>query len=244
MKNVDVPRLPRLAVNMIVLTVRLMKSLRFLGLMALAGVGLHGTTDHGSPVLVHDSGSDCSSLGENAVIRSRTRVGGDLGYFCYVSGTFLWLAAGGTWSTSIRVAAPRVRGRRCRLFVLRHERKQPESGHHVTGSLLPASGNDVNFALRANQPSEVRLLGATERRSAVLATPKPARCMPYSTVPTRTPALGASAVALFVHADQAMVTERADLVGLFLFLGPTSGGLVPVVRGGRRRRRYPRGVLR
>ena len=34
-----------------------------------------------------------------------------------------------------------------------------------------------------------------------------------------------SAVDLFVRADQAMVAERADLVGLFLFLGSTAGGL-------------------
>ena len=32
-----------------------------------------------------------------------------LGYSCYVSGTFVWLAAGGMWGTTIRVSAPRSR---------------------------------------------------------------------------------------------------------------------------------------
>ena len=93
-----------------------------------------------------------------------------IGYSCYVSGTFVWLAAGGEWGTSIRVAAPGsaavgvdytfydTNGNNLRLDT-------------TFGDDSPrASGNEVSFALYANQPAEVVLLGATNNAPQYIST--------------------------------------------------------------------------
>jgi len=141
-----------------------MKSLHFFGLMALAAVALHGQPTNGAQYW-STTVPDCSSLGENAVTITNA-AGATVGYSCFVSGTFLWLAAGGptpgSWSTEIRVAAPASGA-----IGVDYTFYDP-SGNNLSldttisgGSVFPASGNDVNFALFANQPSDLRLLGAT-----------------------------------------------------------------------------------
>lgn len=101
---------------------------------------------------------DCSSLaGESPV--AITGASGTLGYSCYVSGTFVWLAAGGGWSTAIRVAAPASAA-----IGVDYSFYDP-SGNNLkldstSAGSTAVSGDDVNFALAANQPSQIDLLGA------------------------------------------------------------------------------------
>jgi hypothetical protein len=85
-----------------------------------------------------------------------------IGYSCYVSGTFVWLAAGGTWSTTIRVAAPASApvGVDYTFYDKSGQNQSLDSTINNDSSTL-GSGNDVNFALFANQPAEVELLGLT-----------------------------------------------------------------------------------
>ena len=127
--------------------------------MALAGVALHGqppTT--GARYWSTDPNLDCSSAGSQTY--QITLAAGGNGYVCIVSGTFLWLAAGGSWSSSIRVAAPASGG--IGVDYSFYDAKggaltlDTTSGSDAT----PASSKDVAFALQANQPSEVRLRGA------------------------------------------------------------------------------------
>jgi len=143
------------------------KASRCLALVALAAATLHGqsVTVPGTqppvtgPVYWSTTAPDCSSLaGESPVaITNGSRT---VGYSCYVSGTFVWLAAGGGWSTAIRVAAPAsaaigvdysfydTNGNNLKL-------------DRTSGGSPAVSGDDVNFALSPNQPAEIGLLGAT-----------------------------------------------------------------------------------
>ena len=73
---------------------------------------------------------------------------------------FPWLAAGGTWSSSIRVAAP-ASGAIGVIYGFWQD-AQRISLDTISGSGgVPTSTNVVSFALNANQPSDIRLLGAT-----------------------------------------------------------------------------------
>jgi hypothetical protein len=137
-----------------------MKSLHLIGLMALAVAVLHGQS---GPVYWSTTQPDCSSLNnETAVeITSGTTI---LGYSCYVSGTFVWLAAGGVdykpakWGSAIRVAAPASAP--IGVDYTFYDTTGAAQSMDTTGSIT-SSGNEVSFALNANQPSEVDLLGAT-----------------------------------------------------------------------------------
>jgi hypothetical protein len=135
-----------------------MKSLQFLGLVVLAGPMLYGQPTTGAQYW-STTVPDCSSLGENAATITNA-AGTTVGYSCYVSGTFLWLAAGGTWSSSIRVAAPASGAIGVDYAFYDTSGNNLSLDATIGSSAFPASGNDVNFALNANQPSEVRLLGA------------------------------------------------------------------------------------
>lgn len=111
------------------------------------------------PVYWSTTAPDCSGLsGESPVaITSASRT---VGYSCYVSGTFVWLAAGGGWSTAIRAAAP------ASASIGVDYSFYDASGNSLklnraSGRSPALSGDDVNFALSPNQPSEINLLGAT-----------------------------------------------------------------------------------
>jgi len=102
---------------------------------------------------------DCSSLaGESPV--AIVGKSGTLGYSCYVSGTFVWLAAGGVWSSAIRMAAPAsgAVGVDYSFYDTGGNSLKMDS---VSGGSTGVSSDDVNFALSANQPAEIDLLGAT-----------------------------------------------------------------------------------
>ncbi|MBZ5678108.1 MAG: hypothetical protein LAP61_28005 [Acidobacteriia bacterium] len=135
-----------------------MRSISFLGLLALAGAALHGQPTTGAQYW-STTPPDCSALQENPVVITNS-AGTTIGYSCYVTGTFVWLAAGGTWGTSIRVSAPASGAIGVDYSFYDPTGNNLSLDTSTGASLFPASGSDVNFALNANQPSEVRLLGA------------------------------------------------------------------------------------
>src|SRR5271154_6965002 len=77
----------------------------FLGLIALAAGALHGQPTNG-PVYWSPTVPNCSALGTNNVVSITNSLGTVIGYSCYVSGTFTWLAAGGGWTSAVRSGAP------------------------------------------------------------------------------------------------------------------------------------------
>ena len=137
-----------------------MKTLRFAGLMALCAVALYGQPATNGPVFWSTSSAlDCNANSLQEV--SFPGPGGATVYSCYLTGTFVWFAAGGGYTTALRVAAPAS----APLGV-------DYSFYDLSGNLLnvdtklgagsaTTSGNDVSVALAANQPLEVDMLGAT-----------------------------------------------------------------------------------
>ena len=139
--------------NMMTKTV---KSISFLGLMALAGAALYGQPTNGAQYW-STTVPDCSALNQEAAVAITNASGATIGYSCYVTGTFVWLAAGGTWGTSIRMSAPASGA--VGVDYSFYDKGGNNLSLDTSGATL-ASGNDVNFSLNANQPSEVHLLGA------------------------------------------------------------------------------------
>ena len=138
------------------------RSLQLFVMTALAATALYSQptigTAYWSPVTAPP---DCTSLAGQSPVAIVNASGATIGYSCYVSGTFVWLAAGGGWSSSIRVAAPASAA----IGV-------DYTFYDTTGNSLKldatfgngssiTSGDGVNFALNANQPANVYLLGAT-----------------------------------------------------------------------------------
>ena len=134
-----------------------MKTPHLLGLTILAAAMLHGQPTTGAQYW-STAAPDCSQLGESTPATITNASGATVGYSCYVSGTFIWLAAGGTWGSSIRVAAPASGAIGVDYSFYDNGGKNLNLDAAVGTSTV--SGNDVNFALNKNQPSEVRLLGA------------------------------------------------------------------------------------
>ena len=144
-----------------------MKSLYFTGLLALAVVSLHGQD---SPQYWSTTKPDCSSLmgGEQPtqILDSSNNV---IGYSCSVSGTFVWLAAGGMWGTTIRVAAPAsadaniTSGGIDADYTYFDKNGNPlDVDDTLNGDPTSvASENETEVSLFANQPLEVEVLGAT-----------------------------------------------------------------------------------
>jgi hypothetical protein len=120
------------------------------------------------PVYWSTSEPDCSGVQGPVTITDSS--GAILGYSCKVSGTFVWLAAGGPWSSSIRVAAPDGNA------IDADYRFYDPNGNSLSmdttlGSGSPVtSGNEAEVALYANQPLEVDLLGATSGAPSYSAT--------------------------------------------------------------------------
>jgi len=137
-----------------------MKSLLLIALLASAVVSLHGQNQ----IVYWSANPDCSSLmgGETPVKITDSSTGATLGYSCYVSGTFVWLAAGGMWGTTVRVSAPASNNIDADYTFF------DTSGNPVSldntlnnDSTTLASGVETEVQLVANQPLEVELLGAT-----------------------------------------------------------------------------------
>lgn len=136
-----------------------MKSLYLMGLMALAVAAVYGQS---GPVYWSTTQPDCSSLNESPVTITDASGKTTLGYSCYVSGTFVWFATGGMWGTSIRVAAPASAA--VGVDYTFYDTSGASLSLDTTGS-SPGSSNELSFALNANQPSEVGLLGVTGKAS-------------------------------------------------------------------------------
>ena len=140
-----------------------MKSLQLFGLIALAAATLHSQTTNGavywSPVNLPPP--DCSSLAGESPVAITDSSGMTIGYSCYVSGTFVWLAAGGGWGTSIRVAAPASAAIGVDYTFYDTSGNNLRLDTTFGGGSSTTSGIGVNFALSANQPAQVDLLGAT-----------------------------------------------------------------------------------
>jgi hypothetical protein len=136
------------------------KNLHLLGLMTMAAATLHGqqppTT--GAQYWSTDPNLDCSSA--HALAIQVPLASGGMGTSCLVSGTFAWLAAGGAWSTSIRATAPASGAIGVDYGFWQDGQRISLDTTSGNGS-VPASGNLISFALNPNQPSEIRLLGAT-----------------------------------------------------------------------------------
>jgi len=140
-----------------------MKSFRFLGLIVLAAAALSGQSmtppTTGAQYWSTDSTLDCSATGSSTYTISLAS--GGTGYVCIVSGTFPWLAAGGAWTTSIRASAPAAGAIGVDYSFY------DKNGNSLTldttsgTNTVPASANELSFALTANGPSEVHLLGAS-----------------------------------------------------------------------------------
>jgi hypothetical protein len=139
-----------------------MKSFHFLGLMALAAATLHSQPVNGpvywSPVT---SPPNCTSLAGESPVAITNSAGRTIGYSCYVSGTFVWLAAGGGWSSSIRVAAPASAAIGVDYTFYDPSGNNLKLDTTAGSGSSTTSGNDVNFALSANQPAEIGLVGAS-----------------------------------------------------------------------------------
>lgn len=133
--------------------------LHFFGLFALVAATVYGQPTNG-PVYWSTTMPDCSSLSETAVAITNS-TGGVIGYSCFVSGTFVWLATGGGWTSGIRVGAPASApiGVDYTFYDNNGNNLTLDSKSSVSSSLT--SSNEVSFALSENQPSEVDLLGAT-----------------------------------------------------------------------------------
>ena len=142
-----------------VLNVRIPLAFRFMGLVLVAAAMLHGQPTNG-PAYWSTTVPDCSALQENPVVITNS-AGATVGYSCYVAGTFIWFASGGDWSTSIRTAAPVSAPVGVDYSFYDTTGNGLSLDTTVGSSTTIASGNDVNFALAANQPSEIHLLGAT-----------------------------------------------------------------------------------
>ena len=106
------------------------------------------------------SAPDCSSLaGESPVaITSGSTV---VGYSCYVSGTFVWVAAGGGWVTSISVDAPASAAIGVDYSFYDANGANLELDSTPFNSSTTTSSHEVSFALSANQPADINLQGAT-----------------------------------------------------------------------------------
>jgi hypothetical protein len=134
-------------------------ALCFYSIAPLAGQTLTG------PVYWSTTKPDCSTLGESTPVPVTNAAGTTLGYSCSVSGTFVWFAAGGIWGTTIRVAAPASAPIGVDYTFYDQTGNDLKLDTMINNAALSlTSSNDVNFALAADQPAEVELLGATANR--------------------------------------------------------------------------------
>jgi hypothetical protein len=145
-----------------------MRSLHVLGLIALAAGALHSQPTNG-PVYWSATKPDCSSLQETAVSITNSS-GAVVGYSCYVSGTFVWFAAGGGWTSKIRVGSPSTAPIGVNYTFFDNNGNGLNVDTKSGGSSATASGNEVSFALTANQPSELVMFGATSSAPAYAST--------------------------------------------------------------------------
>ena len=126
-----------------------------LGLSGATGFALPPTT--GAQWWSTDPNLSCAAY--RSLIYEVPLSSGGKGYACGVTGTFVWFAAGGSLSTSIRMAAP-ASGAVGVQYLFFDEGGNRISLDTIAGAAR-ASGNSLGQVISANQPSDVRLLGAS-----------------------------------------------------------------------------------
>jgi hypothetical protein len=136
------------------------KSLRLLGLIAVAAATIHSQPANGA-VYWSTVAPDCTSLAGESPVAITNPAGKTIGYSCYVSGTFVWLAAGGGWSSAIRVAAPASAAIGIDYTFYDASGNNLKLDTTTGNGSSTTSGNEVAFALSANQPAEIGLVGAS-----------------------------------------------------------------------------------
>jgi hypothetical protein len=135
------------------------RSLYILGLIAIAAGALRSQPTNG-PVYWSATKPDCSSLQQTAASIMNSS-GAVIGYSCYVSGTFVWFATGGGWTSKIRVGAPSTAPIGVEYTFYDNNGNDLNIDTKSGSSSATASANEVSFALTANQPSEIVMFGAT-----------------------------------------------------------------------------------
>jgi hypothetical protein len=136
------------------------KSLHLLGLIAVAAATIHSQPTNGA-VYWSTVAPDCTSLAGESPVAITSSPGTTIGYSCYVSGTFVWLAAGGGWSSAIRVAAPASAAIGVDYTFYDASGDNLKLDTTIGSGSSTTSGNEVAFALSPNRPAEIGLLGAT-----------------------------------------------------------------------------------
>ncbi len=124
-------------------------------LSAATGFALPPTT--GAQWWSTDPNLDCTAY--RSLIYEVPLASGGKGYACGVTGTFVWFVAGGSWGTSIRMAAP-ASGAVGVQYLFFGEDGNRISLDTVAGA-AQTSANSVSLVMSANQPFEARLLGAS-----------------------------------------------------------------------------------
>jgi len=91
--------------------------------------------------------------------------GQTIGYACYVSGTFVWFAAGGPpnnpWKSSIRVAAPETGAIKAEYLFFDTSGNSVFLDSRFGDGTIMTGAVGVNAILAPNEPLELDLLGAT-----------------------------------------------------------------------------------
>jgi len=122
-----------------------------------AGTGFALPPTTGTQWWSTDPNLNCAAY--RSLIYEVSLASGGKGYACGITGTFVWFAAGGSLGTSIRMAAP-ASGAVGVQYLFFDEGGNRISLDTIAGA-AQASGNSLGLVISANQPSEVRLLGAS-----------------------------------------------------------------------------------
>ncbi|HTP90030.1 MAG TPA: hypothetical protein VMJ34_23955 [Bryobacteraceae bacterium] len=131
------------------------KSLQILCLAAIMAVGLQAATN---PVYWStDPNLDCSKVYGPVPIDLGN---GQTGYSCEVAGTFNWVAAGGGWGSEIRVSAPTTADIGADFFFYDQKGNVLDLDTDFGAGTAATDQTELTFSLFANEPVQVRLLGA------------------------------------------------------------------------------------
>jgi len=150
-----------------------LNSIQFCGLIALSAFALHGQSTifppTNGPMYWATTEPTCSALNDG---ETATQISNG-GWVCTASGTFVWFASGGpsgnSWSTSILLSAPASNpiGVDYEFYDLSGNNLSMDTT--VNGGAVNST-NEVDFALAANQPSVLNVLGATSDASTGYST--------------------------------------------------------------------------
>lgn len=107
-----------------------------------------------------NSATACGAYGDSNGAPTQLTTGpGAGGYVCWVYGTLPWYAAGASWGSSIRVAAPPTGAVNVNLYFTDQTGADTALDYQYKGSSTVYNDTGTTKALFANQPMEVDLLG-------------------------------------------------------------------------------------